>query len=72
MVALVDGRRLVPRTDAVLADPRLAAAAQRLGCELVLTAVRQAQEQARSGSITAAAGACPTAAWSRRSPGRRS
>ena len=55
MVALVDARRLVPRTDAVLADPRLAAAVRRLGRELVLAAVRQAQEQARSGSIAAAA-----------------
>ena len=55
MVALVDARRLVPRTDAVLADPRLAAAQQRLGRALVLAAVRQAQEQARSGSIAAAA-----------------
>jgi L-seryl-tRNA(Ser) seleniumtransferase len=55
MVALVDARRLVPRTDAVLADPRLAAAQQRLGRELVLAAVRQAQQQARSGSIAATA-----------------
>jgi L-seryl-tRNA(Ser) seleniumtransferase len=55
MVALVDARRLVPRTDAVLADPRLAAATQRLGRELVLAAVRHAQEQARSGDIAAAA-----------------
>ena len=55
MVALVDARRLVPRTDAVLADPRLAAATRRLGRELVLAAVRYAQEQARSGGIAAAA-----------------
>jgi L-seryl-tRNA(Ser) seleniumtransferase len=55
MVALVDARRLVPRTDVVLADPRLAAAVRRLGRALVLAAVRQAQEQARSGSIAAAA-----------------
>ena len=55
MVALVDARRLVPRTDAVLADPRLAAATQRLGRELVLAAVRYAQDQARSGDIAAAA-----------------
>ena len=50
-VTLVDARRLVPRTDVVLADPRLAAARERLGRELVLVAVRQAQEQARAGSI---------------------
>jgi Selenocysteine synthase N terminal len=31
MVALVDVRRLIPRTDAVLADARLASAQQRLG-----------------------------------------
>ena len=54
MVAVVDVRRLVPRTDAVLADPRLAAAEQRLGRALVLTAVRQAQLQARCGAISAA------------------
>jgi L-seryl-tRNA(Ser) seleniumtransferase len=53
MVALVDVRRLVPRTDTVLADPRLAAAEQRLGRELVIAAVRQAQQQARSGAIGA-------------------
>ena len=43
MVALVDVRRLIPRTDAVLADSRLAGAQQRLGKPLVLAAVRQAQ-----------------------------
>jgi L-seryl-tRNA(Ser) seleniumtransferase len=54
MVALVDARRFVPRTDALLAEPRLAAAQQRLGRALVLAAVRRAQEQARAGSIAAA------------------
>ncbi len=54
MVAIVDVRRLVPRTDAVLDDPRLAAAEQRLGRELVIGAVRQAQQAARSGAISAA------------------
>jgi len=54
MVAIVDVRRLVPRTDAVLADPRLAAAEQRLGRELVIGAVRQALQAARSGAISAA------------------
>ena len=43
MVALVDVRRLTPRTDAVLADPRLAAAEHRLGRAIVLSAVRRAQ-----------------------------
>jgi L-seryl-tRNA(Ser) seleniumtransferase len=51
MVALVDVRRLTPRTDAVLADSRLAAAEQRLGRPIVLSAVRRAQERARSGQI---------------------
>jgi L-seryl-tRNA(Ser) seleniumtransferase len=51
MVAVVDVRRLTPRTDAVLADPRLAAAEQRLGRAMVLTAVRRAQDQARAGEI---------------------
>jgi L-seryl-tRNA(Ser) seleniumtransferase len=51
MVAHVDVRRLTPRTDAVLADPRLVSAQHRLGRGLVLAAVRQAQERARSGAI---------------------
>jgi L-seryl-tRNA(Ser) seleniumtransferase len=51
MVALVDVRRLTPRTDAVLADARLAAAEQRLGRSIVLSAIRRAQDQARSGAI---------------------
>jgi L-seryl-tRNA(Ser) seleniumtransferase len=52
MVAVVeDARRLVPRTDAVLADPRLAAAEVRLGRPLVLEAVRRAQQRAREGQI---------------------
>jgi L-seryl-tRNA(Ser) seleniumtransferase len=55
MVALVDVRRLTPRTDAVLADPRLAAAQHRLGRAIVLAAVRQAQDRARAGEIPAAA-----------------
>ena len=54
MVTLVDVRRLVPRTDAVLADPRLAAAEQRLGRPLVLSAVRRAQQEARCGAIAPA------------------
>jgi L-seryl-tRNA(Ser) seleniumtransferase len=47
----VDTRRRVPRTDAVLADPRLAQAEARLGRRLVKAAVTRAQEQARSGQI---------------------
>jgi L-seryl-tRNA(Ser) seleniumtransferase len=54
MVTLVDPRRLVPRTDVVLTDPRLTAAQRRLGRGRVLAAVRQAQDQARSGNIEAA------------------
>lgn len=41
----------MPRTDAVLADARLLAAARRLGAATVRTAVRDAQQQARTGSI---------------------
>jgi L-seryl-tRNA(Ser) seleniumtransferase len=43
----------VPRTDAVLADPRLVAAADRLGRGIVKAAVNGAQERARSGEIAA-------------------
>src|SRR5258708_27165141 len=55
MVAIVDVRRLTPRTDAVLADPGLAAAEQGRGRAIVLAAVRQAQDRARTGEIAAAA-----------------
>jgi L-seryl-tRNA(Ser) seleniumtransferase len=51
-VTLVDGRRFVPRTDTVLADPRLAAAIPRLGRARVKAAVARAQQQARSGEIS--------------------
>jgi L-seryl-tRNA(Ser) seleniumtransferase len=55
MVTLVtDARRLVPRTDAILADPRLAAAESRLGRALVRDAVHRAQRQAREGRISPA------------------
>ncbi len=47
----MDHRRLVPRTDQVLADPRLAAAEQRLGRAAVLAAVRGAQQRARDGRL---------------------
>src|SRR5947207_31618 len=49
--ASVDARRLVPRTDVLLADPRLASAEQRLGRALVKQAVSRAQEAARAGRI---------------------
>jgi L-seryl-tRNA(Ser) seleniumtransferase len=68
MVTSVDGRRFVPRTDTVLADPRLAAAIGRLGRARVKEAVAGAQQQARSGQISpdavadvAVAGLPPTA-----------
>jgi L-seryl-tRNA(Ser) seleniumtransferase len=47
----LDPRRRVPRTDAVLAEPPVAAAAQRLGRTLVKAAVAAAQERARAGEI---------------------
>jgi L-seryl-tRNA(Ser) seleniumtransferase len=48
----VDSRRLVPRTDLLLADPRLAAAADRLGPAMVKAAVSRAQQRARDGQIS--------------------
>ncbi len=52
MFAVVDkARRLVPKTDAVLADPRLAAAERLLGRTLVKDAVHRAQQRAREGVI---------------------
>lgn len=48
-----DPRRLVPRTDRVLADPRLRQAAERLGADLVKQTVLAAQARARSGEIEA-------------------
>jgi L-seryl-tRNA(Ser) seleniumtransferase len=49
----MDTRRRVPRTDAVLADPRLVEAAGRLGRRIVKAAVTEAQERARAGAIPA-------------------
>jgi L-seryl-tRNA(Ser) seleniumtransferase len=46
-----DPRRRVPRTDAVLADPRLVAAAQRLGRGPVKAAVAEAQQRVRTGQL---------------------
>ncbi|GAA4236207.1 L-seryl-tRNA(Ser) seleniumtransferase [Streptosporangium album] len=47
----MDSRRRVPRTDLVLADPRLVATAGRLGRAIVKDAVAQAQRRARQGEI---------------------
>ncbi|KRE56093.1 L-seryl-tRNA(Sec) selenium transferase [Phycicoccus sp. Soil748] len=46
-----DVRRLVPRTDAVLADPEVQAAVARLGRDTVRAAVNGAQGRARAGQI---------------------
>lgn len=48
-----DARRAVPRTDVVLADPRLVEAAGRLGRTTVKAAVVSAQDLARRGGIDA-------------------
>ncbi|WP_431895526.1 L-seryl-tRNA(Sec) selenium transferase [Nonomuraea sp. bgisy101] len=47
----MDPRRHVPRTDAVLADPRLVAEGGRLGWSVVKDAVVRAQQRARLGEI---------------------
>jgi L-seryl-tRNA(Ser) seleniumtransferase len=52
---LTDPRRLVPRTDAVLADPRLDGAVGRLGRALVKEAVAGAQDEVRAGTLDPAA-----------------
>jgi L-seryl-tRNA(Ser) seleniumtransferase len=49
--ANADPRRRVPRTDLVLADPRLVAAAARLGRAPVKAAVAAAQQRARAGEL---------------------
>ncbi|GAA4081752.1 L-seryl-tRNA(Sec) selenium transferase [Actinomadura miaoliensis] len=43
--------RRIPRTDALLAEPRLAAAARRLGRDLVKSVIVAAQDRARHGEI---------------------
>ena len=48
---MADARRSIPRTDAVLADPRLAEPTARLGRQLVKSLVLDAQERARRGEI---------------------
>ncbi|MGC1209867.1 MAG: L-seryl-tRNA(Sec) selenium transferase [Micromonospora sp.] len=47
-----DPRRRVPRTDALLADPGLAAAVDTLGRDRVKAAIVRAQQRARRGEIT--------------------
>jgi len=49
-----DPRRAVPRTDAVLAEPAVAAAADRLGRDLVRSAVQAAQQRVRAGELAPA------------------
>jgi L-seryl-tRNA(Ser) seleniumtransferase len=51
MPAVTDPRRGIPRTDALLADPRLAGPLARLGRDAVKRAVLAAQEAARAGRI---------------------
>ena len=46
-----DPRRRVPRTDALLADPRLAEAQRVLGRALVKSVIADAQQRARAGEI---------------------
>jgi L-seryl-tRNA(Ser) seleniumtransferase len=53
MAGMGDPRRRIPRTDVLLADPRLTDAAQRLGAPLVKAAVTAAQDRARAGEIDA-------------------
>ncbi|MCW2633326.1 MAG: selA, partial [Pseudonocardia sp.] len=48
-----DPRRSVPRTDTLLAEPRVVAAEQRLGRSVVKQAVAAAQQRVRVGEITA-------------------
>ncbi|MGV9309028.1 L-seryl-tRNA(Sec) selenium transferase [Nonomuraea sp. NPDC004354] len=48
---MTDPRRFIPRTDAVLADPRLHEATVRLGRTRVKAAVAEAQRRARQGDI---------------------
>jgi L-seryl-tRNA(Ser) seleniumtransferase len=51
---MTDARRSIPRTDAVLAEPRIAKAAVLLGRDLVKSVVVAAQNRARAGEIAAA------------------
>jgi L-seryl-tRNA(Ser) seleniumtransferase len=47
-----DPRRSVPRTDRILADPRVAALHQRLAAPVVRELVREAQNRVRDGQLT--------------------
>ncbi|MEO3808036.1 L-seryl-tRNA(Sec) selenium transferase [Sphaerisporangium sp. B11E5] len=49
---MTDPRRQIPRTDAVLDDPRVAPIVARMGRERVKAAVHAAQRRARSGEIS--------------------
>jgi L-seryl-tRNA(Ser) seleniumtransferase len=51
VLMITDPRRQVPRTDAMLADPALAAAAERLGRALVKGAVQAVQQRIRDGEL---------------------
>jgi L-seryl-tRNA(Ser) seleniumtransferase len=68
-----DRRRAIPRTDVALADPRIGAAAERLGRAAVKSVVAAAQERARRGEIEptdvidVAAAALPSSATTLRS-----
>jgi L-seryl-tRNA(Ser) seleniumtransferase len=53
-MGVTDQRRATPRTDSVLADPRLREAARRVGDRLVKGAVREALERCRAGDISPA------------------
>jgi L-seryl-tRNA(Ser) seleniumtransferase len=68
--ATTDPRRRIPRTDAVLADPRLASAATTLGHTVVKAAVVAAQDRARRGEI-APEDVARTAAEELATPGTR-
>jgi L-seryl-tRNA(Ser) seleniumtransferase len=48
---VTDVRRMIPRTDAVLAEPAVAEAVRVLGAGIVKAAVTDAQQRARSGEI---------------------
>ncbi len=56
-MSTTDPRRRVPRTDALLADPRLAQAAGALGAELVKAVVTGVQQRVRDGSLAPEAAA---------------
>ena len=53
MTSARDPRRDTPRTDVVLADPRLVEATDRLGRPLVKSAVAEALQRVRAGALPA-------------------